>query len=220
MERTTIDAIDGYVEHLFDLDADQDLSACLAAQRAAGLPEIQVSAVQGRFLTVLAQAVGARRILEIGSLGGYSTVCLARALPEDGRLVSLELQEDRAALTRASLDRVGRGARCEVRAGRAAVSLKALAEEGAEPFDLAFIDADKASYPQYLAAVRGLMRPGGLIIADNVLRRAVLDAPLPADPDQAGIRDFNASLPGFGERATILPLAGRKGLDGMALIVA
>lgn len=220
MDRKTIDAIDGYVEGLFGLDDDADLAACLAAQRSAGLPEIQVSAVQGRLLTVLARAVGARRILEIGSLGGYSSVCLVRAQPEDGYLVSLELREDRAALTRASLDRAGRGARCEVLVGPAAVSLAAITQHAPEPFDLAFIDADKASYPVYLSAVRALMRPGGLIIADNVLRRAAVEVPPAANPDQEGILAFNASLPGFGERATILPLAGRKGLDGMALIVA
>lgn len=219
MDPQTFARVDGYIEDLLGLDGDPALRACLDAQRTAGLPEIQVSAVQGRLLTVLALAVGARRILEIGSLGGYSTVCLARALPEDGSLISLELQPDRAALTRASLERAGYGQLADVRVGPAEASLAAMTEQAPEPFDLAFIDADKASYPAYLAALRPLMRSGGLILADNVLRRAALAEPLSTDADQEGIRAFNRALPGLGQRATILPLAGRKGLDGMALVV-
>lgn len=215
------EAIDGYVEALFGLD-DPSLVEALADARSAGLPAIEVSPVQGRLLTVLALAVGARRILEVGTLGGYSSICLARALPPEGRMISLELSEHHAAVARRNLDRAGLGDAVEVRVGQAATRLAEMLATGAEPFDLVFIDADKAGYPDYFRAALALTRPGGLILADNVLRRAAITLPgvLDDDADAMGVRSFNARVAAeHGQRATILPIAGRKGFDGMALVV-
>jgi predicted O-methyltransferase YrrM len=218
-EAPSFDQIDGYVERLLQLD-DPQLADALADARAAGLPAIEVSPVQGRLLTVLALAVGARRILELGTLGGYSSICLARALPPDGRMVTLELSERHAAVARGNLARAGLTERVEVRVGPAAAGLEALAAEGAPPFDLVFIDADKEGYPDYFRLALALTRPGGLILADNVLRRAAIPVPGEDGTNAAGIRSFNAMIAReHGQRATILPLAGRKGVDGMALVV-
>ena len=162
-------AVDGYIENLF-LPQDPALTAALADSAAAGLPEIAVSPPQGKLLTVLARAIGARRILEIGTLGGYSAICLARALPAGGRLVTLELNPTHAAVARANVARAGLAERVEVRVGPAVESLAHLAAEGGPPFDLIFIDADKPSYVAYLEGSLPLARPGALIIADNVVR--------------------------------------------------
>ncbi len=141
--------VDRYLERLLG-PADEDLDAALAAAAAAGLPAHGVSALQGRLLHLLARALGARRVLELGTLAGYSTIWLARALPPAGRLVTLELDPSCAAVARGNLARAGLGGVVEVRVGPALEGLATLAEEGAAPFDLVFLDADKVSYPDYL----------------------------------------------------------------------
>jgi predicted O-methyltransferase YrrM len=156
-----------YIRDLF-LPHDDVLEAALRRAREAGLRSIQVPAELGRLLGILARAVGARRILEIGTLGGYSAIHLARALPEDGRLITLELDPRHAEVARENLEAAGLSTRAEVRLGRALDVLPSLAAE--TPFDLAFIDADKETYPAYLDWCLRLVRPGGLIVADNVLR--------------------------------------------------
>jgi predicted O-methyltransferase YrrM len=159
--------------------------------------------------------VGARRVLEVGTLGGYSAIWLARALPEDGRLISLEIDPERARVARRSIERAGLGGRVEVRVGRAAESLAVIEAERGEAFDLVFIDADKRSNPDYLAAALRLTRPGSIIIVDNVVRRLEGDA---ADPDVIGTRRVVEML-GADPRlsATALQTVGRKGHDGFAL---
>ena len=211
-------AVDDAIENLF-LPDDPALAAALADSAAAGLPEIAVSPAQGKLLTVLARAVGARRILEIGTLGGYSAICLARALPADGRLVTLELNPAHAIVAQTNIARAGLAGRVEVRVGPAIASLAHLAAEGGPPFDLIFIDADKPSYIAYLEASLPLARPGALIIADNVVRFGrILD---PGDDANAeGARRFNERLAADPRlNAIVLQTVGRKGHDGFAIAV-
>ena len=210
-------AVDDYIGGLF-LTPDAALEAALADSAAAGLPEIAVSPAQGKLLTLLARAIGARRILEIGTLGGYSAICLARALPPDGRLVTLELEPKHAAVARANLARAGLAERVEGRVGPAVMSLAHLAAKGAEPFDLVFIDADKPSYVAYLQGSLPLARPGTLIIADNVVRQGrVLDA-ASDDANAQGARRFNEQLAADPRlSAVVLQTVGSKGHDGLAI---
>jgi predicted O-methyltransferase YrrM len=215
-------AVDDHLVELFELD-DDALRAAVAATAAAGMPQIQVSATLGRFLNIQARSIGARRILEIGTLAGYSSIWLARALPHDGRLITLELEPRHADVARANLDRAGLGALVDVRVGPAADSLAALVADGVEPFDMIFIDADKEGYPDYLEWSLRLSRPGTLIVADNVVRGgAIIDA---ASPDSRvhGIRRFNEALARDPRvAATIVQTVGAKGYDGIAfaLVVA
>ena len=211
-------AVDDTIEALF-LPDDPALSAALADSAAAGLPEIAVSPAQGKLLLILARAAGARRILEIGTLGGYSAIWLARALPPDGRLVTLELNPLHAEVAQANLARAGLAERVEVRVGPAVESLRQLAAEGAPPFDLVFIDADKPSYVAYLEGALPLARPGALLIADNVVRHGrILD---PGDDANAqGARDFNERLAADPRlSAVVLQTVGSKGHDGLAIAV-
>jgi len=215
-------AVDRYVTELL-LPADPVLAAALEASTAAGLPSIQVSPPQGRLLELLARLQGARSILEIGTLGGYSTICLARALPPGGRLVTLELEPRHAAVARENLARAGLGGVVELRLGPAADTLAQLAAEGAGPFDLVFIDADKAGYPDYLAASLRLARRGSVILADNVVRHGAVADPACADPAVQGVRRFHALVAAEPRvRATVIQTVGAKGYDGftLALVVA
>ena len=162
--------------NLFRLD-DDVLRAAVADSVAAGMPQIQVSAALGRFLNLQARALGARRILEIGTLAGYSSIWLARALPADGQLVTLELEPHHADVARGNLARAGLADVAEVRVGPAGQSLAALVAEEVAPFDMVFIDADKDGYPDYLEWSIRLARPGTVIVADNVVRGgAIIDA--------------------------------------------
>jgi predicted O-methyltransferase YrrM len=208
-------AVDDHLVDLFGLD-DDVLRA--AVEAAAGMPQIQVSAMLGRFLNVQARAIGARRILEIGTLAGYSSIWLARALPPDGRLVTLELEPRHAEVARANLARAGLGALAEVRVGPAVESLAALAAEAVEPFDMVFIDADKESYPDYLEWSLRLARPGTLIVADNVVRGGAIIEADHADTRVQAIRRFNEMLADDARvAATILQTVGTKGYDGIAM---
>jgi predicted O-methyltransferase YrrM len=209
--------IDRYIAEQFSLD-DPALTAALEATSAAGLPEIQVSAAQGKLLHVLALSVQARAILEMGTLAGYSGIWLARALPPGGRLITLELDPRHAEVARRNFKYTGVADRVEVRVGRALDLLPAISKEGVAPFDLIFIDADKASYPQYLEWSLKLSRPGTLIIADNVVRRLAMDDPTGQDENTTGIRRFNEML-AHEKRvsATVIQTVGAKGHDGLAI---
>jgi predicted O-methyltransferase YrrM len=199
------------------------LDHVLSASAAAGLPAIHVSPLQGKFLKLLAELMGARRILEVGTLGGYSTLWLASALPTDGRLVSLELSPHHADVARDNISRAGYGARVEVRAGPAIETLPGLLTEFGRTFDLAFIDADKPSNADYFKAALRLVRPGGAILVDNVVRKGEVADPVSEDPNVAGVRrlvDLIAAEPRAS--ATVLQTVGEKGYDGflMARILA
>ncbi len=206
--------IDSYVEGLF-APPDPALEGVLRRSREAGLPEIHVSANEGKLLQLLAEIAGAKRILEVGTLGGYSTIHLARALPEDGLLISLELDECYAGVARESLAKAGVEDRVEVRVGDARELLASMAESGTESFDLTFIDADKVSYPEYLEWALRLSRPGSLILLDNTIRGgSVIDA---EDESARATRKLNETLAKDPRlSAIILPLI-REGIDGLAI---
>lgn len=212
-------AVDEYFGDLL-APADAALAAALEANQKAGLPAIDVSPVQGKFLQILAQGTRARRILEIGTLGGYSTIWLARALPEGGRVVSLELNPRHAEVARANLLSAGVLDRVDLRVGRAVESLAALEKAGAEPFDMIFIDADKQGYAEYLDWALKLSRPGTLIVADNVVRDGKVILPDSSDLDVQGVRLFTEKLANEPRlSATVLQTVGIKGYDGFALAV-
>ena len=197
---------------------DEVLEAALRDSEAAGLPEIAVSAAEGKLLHLLAQIQGASRVLEIGTLGGYSTIWLARALPADGRLVSLEFSPKHAEVATRNLARAGLDKVVEVRVGPALESLAQLADEGPAPFDLVFIDADKANNPHYVEWALKLTRPGSLIIVDNVVRGGRVADPDNTSPDVQGTR---TAIELIGSHArlsgTAIQTVGRKGYDGFAL---
>ncbi len=209
-------AVDDYIDkHL--VGEDDALKAALDASKAAGLPPINVSPNQGKLLMLLARMLGPRRILEVGTLGGYSTIWLARGLIPGGRLISLELDPRCADVARGNLARAGLADSVEVRVGRAMDSLPGLAAEG--PFDLIFIDADKPSTPGYYEWAIRLSRPGSLVVVDNVVREgAILDADS-EDPHVQGIRRFY-ELAATDKRVsgTALQTVGGKGHDGIAIL--
>ncbi|MFF7139771.1 MULTISPECIES: O-methyltransferase [Streptomyces] len=211
------DDVDAYFTTLLAPD-DEVLTEALRDSDAAGLPQIAVSPNQGKLLHLLARIQGARRVLEIGTLGGYSTIWLARALPEDGRLITLEYSAVHAEVARRNLDRAGLGEIAQVRVGPALESLPKLAEEHPEPFDLVFIDADKVNNPQYVEWALRLTRPGGLIILDNVVRGGRVTDPDSEDPSVRGTRaalELIASHPRLS--GTAIQTVGTKGYDGFAL---
>ncbi|MGF1430798.1 O-methyltransferase [Kitasatospora sp. LaBMicrA B282] len=211
-------AVDEYLEEVL-IGSDPALDAALATSERAGLPKIAVSATQGKLLHLLALTVGARRILEVGALGGYSAIWLARALPADGRLISLELSPAHAAVARANLHEAGLEKVAEVRTGRAVDSLAELMDDGAEPFDLVFIDADKPSIPEYFDFALRLTRPGSLIIVDNTVRGGALADASSTDASVIGVRRLHelvAAEPRV--QATTMQTVGVKGYDGFTLI--
>jgi len=209
--------VDRYLEDLLR-PTDPALRAALRASRAAGLPEIQVSPLQGRFLHLLARLSGARRVLEIGTLGGYSTIWLARALPPGGRLVSLEISPEHARVARANLQRAGVGERVTVRVGPALETLPRLAAEGVGPFDLIFLDADKAHTPEYLAWAVRLGHPGTVIVVDNVVRNGEVANPQSRDPNVRGVRRMHRRLARDRHLlGTTIQTVGSKGYDGFTL---
>jgi predicted O-methyltransferase YrrM len=211
-------AVDRYITNVL-VPSDPALDAALEASAAAGLPSIQVSQAQGKFLHLLARAMGARRILEIGTLGGYSTIWLARALPSGGRLITLEADPHHAEVARANFARAGLEDVVDLRQGRALETLP----EVAGPFDFIFIDADKPSNADYFTWALKLSRPGSLIVIDNVIREgAVIDA-ASADPGVQGVRRLHKLLAAEPRvSATSIQTVGSKGYDGftMALVIA
>jgi predicted O-methyltransferase YrrM len=219
MSQDTWTAVDRFItDHL--VPADPALEAALAASQAAGLPEIQVSAAQGKMLNLLARSMQARAILEIGTLAGYSTIWLARALPAGGRLITLEYEPKHAEVARANLARAGLASVVEVRVGRAADTLPQLVAEKRGPFDLIFIDADKVGYPEYFGWALKLARPGTLIIADNVVRKGAVADSASTDANVQAVRCFTelvAAEPRV--TATTIQTVGAKGYDGFALVL-
>jgi predicted O-methyltransferase YrrM len=214
----TPESVDAFLTGVLAPD-DEALAAARAASDAAGLPAIAVSAPQGKFLEVLARAIGARRVLEIGTLGGYSTIWLARGLASDGRVITLEYSPRHAEIARANLARAGLADVVDVRVGRALDTLPALAAEQPEPFDLVFIDADKAPYADYLDWAIRLTRPGALIVGDNVVRSGRVADPA-GNTDAAGVRAFLERLATDPRvDGTALQTVGVKGWDGLAIAV-
>ncbi len=213
-------AVDDYFEALL-VPSDPALDAALRASEAAALPPHNVAPNQGKLLHLLVRMQGARSLLEIGTLGGYSTIWLARALPPGGRVVTLEANPDHARVAAANIERAGLSDAVEIQVGRAEASLARLAEEGAGPFDFVFIDADKSGKPEYLQWALRLSRPGTVIICDNVVRGGAVTDPASEDPDVQGIRRF-LELLAVEPRvsATAVQTVGRKGHDGfvMALV--
>lgn len=219
MSQATWSAVDAYIEEKL-VGADETLASALAANQAAGLPAMDVSPAQGKLLALLVSLTGARRILELGTLGGYSTIWMARALPEDGQLITLEYDPHHAKVAEANVARAGLSDRVEIVVGAAADTLPQVAADGAGPFDLIFIDADKPNNPVYLDWAVKLSRPGTVIILDNVVREGrVLDAGS-TDPRITGTRaglDYISAHPGLD--ATALQTVGMKGYDGFVLAI-
>jgi predicted O-methyltransferase YrrM len=212
-------AVDHYITGLFAHN-DDALDAALRESAAAGLPGIHVSPVQGKLLHLLARAQGARTILEIGTLGGYSTIWLARALPPGGRLVTLEAEPRHAEVARVNIARAGLAEIVELRVGRALDLLPRIAEEARGPFDLIFIDADKAGYPDYFPWALRLSRRGGLIIADNVVRKGAVVDEHSSDPSVQAVRRMNELVAREGRvSATEIQMVGTKGYDGLMIAV-
>ena len=214
-------AVDRYISEKL-VGADPALDGAVEHSTAAGLPTIAVSPPQGKLLNLLARTIGARRILEVGTLGGYSTIWLARALSGGGRLVTLEANPDYAEVARANLARAGFADIVELRVGAALDTLPRLAAEGGEPFDLIFIDADKKNTPNYFTWALELSRPGSLIIADNVIRDGGVIDPDSDDPAVQGSQRFHDMLSSErdGARrvsATTIQTVGVKGYDGFTL---
>jgi len=219
MNQQTWTAVDNYISS-FLASHDDALDGALKASAKEGLPEIQVSPAQGKLLHVLARLISARNILEIGTLGGYSTIWMARALDPGGRILTLEFSPKHADVARANFARAGLGKVIEIRVGPALETLPKIAAEGHEPYDLIFIDANKSQMPEYFDWALKLSRPGSIILADNVIRDGkVIDANSP-DPDIQGVRRFNERL-GSESRvsATEIQTVGSKGYDGFALAV-
>lgn len=209
--------VDDYYAGLL-IPRDETLEAALEATADAGMPAIAVSPHHGKMLMLLARAIGAKKILEIGTLGGYSTIWLARGLAEGGRLITLEYAEKHAQVARANIERAGLSGAIEVRVGRAIDTLPGLKREA--PFDLIFIDADKPSYSAYLQWAVELARPGGLIIADNVVRKGAVADPASKDENVQGIRRFNEVLAAEPRvSATAIQTVGSKGYDGFTIAV-
>jgi predicted O-methyltransferase YrrM len=208
--------LDRYIDDLFAPE-DEVLTAARKEARKAGLPEIQVSSGQGKFIYLLAKMVGARRILELGTLGGYSAIWLARALPEDGLLVTLEIENEYANVAASNLARAGLLNKVEIVVGPALDTLPKVADRQA-PFDFVFLDADKVNYPNYLPHIMRSVRQGALILADNVIRKGSVLDPTPDDPSAGAARAFNAMIAADPRlEAVVLQQVGIKGHDGLAI---
>jgi predicted O-methyltransferase YrrM len=217
MDKQLWTAVDQYTTGLL-MPPDAALDAALADSEAAGLPSISVSASQGKLLMLLAQLAGATRILEIGTLGGYSSIWLARALRPGGRLITLEADPKHAEVARANIVRAGFAQTVQVRLGDARASIQKLGAEGLGPFDLFFIDADKQSIPHYLEWSLKLARPGSLIIVDNVVRDGALIDGKSNDASVQGVRRMHEMLAGEPRlNATTIQTVGSKGYDGFTL---
>lgn len=217
MDQETFSAVDEFIADTL-VPHDESLERALAAAEEAGLPSIQVSPPQGKLLQLLARLQGARKVLEFGTLGGYSTILLARALPDDGRLISLESNPDYAEVALQNVAAAGLDGVVEIRVGPALESLSALEDDGAGPFDLVFIDADKVNTPNYFSWALDHTWPGGLIIADNVVRDGSLadgEDPDGATKAQRKLHEILAEEPRVS--ATTIQTVGVKGYDGFTI---
>ena len=203
-------AYDDYIATLF-APQDQALSGALEEMERANLRSMNVSAVEGQLLHLLALTVGAKRILEIGTLGGYSGIYLARALPEDGQLITLELSPHHADVARQNFNRAGVAHKVEVQVGPATESLKRMTDGNEPPFDLIFIDADKGSYPEYLRLSLPLLRDGGLLLGDNTLRGVL-------GREDSGTVRYNAAVAETPElTSVVIPVLRHRGIDGLTV---
>jgi predicted O-methyltransferase YrrM len=211
--------VDQYISNLF-VPKDDSLDATIKNNEASGIPKWDISPNQGKLLLVLARACNARRILEIGTLGGYSTVWLAKALPEGGKLITLELDPAYAAVAQTNIKNAGLSGVVDIVVGKALDTLQSLHQQCVTPFDLIFMDADKPPYAEYLQWSLKLSRPGTIIVADNVIREGKVLDPHHPDPAVQGVQRFNkllAATPGV--TATIIQSLGAKDHDGMAIAV-
>jgi len=218
MAKSIFESVDDYVSGLFG-DEDEALRKTVKSIKDENIPQISVSANQGKFLQVLARLCNAKKILEIGTLAGYSTIWMARALPKSGKLISLELDPHHAEVAKRNISAAGLSNIVDIRLGKAMDSLQQLIKEDAGPFDMIFIDADKPPYKEYFELSLKLARPGTLIIADNVIRdgKVLLDK---TDEMAEGAKRFNAALAGNNAvTATIIQTVGTKEHDGMAIAV-
>jgi predicted O-methyltransferase YrrM len=212
-------AVDHYITDAL-VPPDAALDEAIAASEAAQLPAIQVAANQGKFLMLLAQIQGARKILELGTLGGYSTIWLARALPPGGSLITLEFDPKHAEVARKNFVRVDLEQVIDLRVGPALETLPQIEAEGHGPFDLIFIDADKQNYPAYFHWALKLSRPGTVIVADNVVRNgAVIDPDCPDERVQAVRKFFELVKAEPRVEATAIQTVGNKGYDGFAMMI-
>lgn len=217
MGHETWSAVDDYVGGLL-APHDDALTAAVAESESAGLPSIQVSPPQGKLLAILAKTIDARTVLEIGTLGGYSTIWLGRALPEGARLITLEADPGNAEVAAGNIDRAGLGETVEILVGPARETLPKLAEKGEGPFDLVFIDADKVNTPNYFAWALDHTRPGGLIVSDNVVRDGALADSDTDDPAIQAQRAFHESLADEPRaESTTIQTVGVKGYDGFTI---
>jgi predicted O-methyltransferase YrrM len=211
-------AVDDYYAGVLGA-ADPVMEDVLKASEAAGLPSIQVSPLQGRMLMLLAQMAGAKRILEIGTLGGYSTIWLARALPKGGELITLEAEPLHAETAQANIGRAGVGDKVEIKLGPAAEAMAAMVQEGVRPFDFIFIDADKPGYPAYLDLAVKLSWPGTVIVADNMVRQGAVADAGSEDESVKAARAFNDKVAADKRlTATAVQTVGAKGYDGFVLV--
>lgn len=219
MDQKIFEAVDKYISDLF-IPPDEALTAAEQSHHLENLPPINVSPNLGKLLHLFAKLSNAKKILEVGTLAGYSTIWMAKALPEDGRLISLEIDTHHAEVARKNIDRAGLSSKVEIRVGKAIDLLPKLVEDNAGPFDMIFIDADKPPYTEYFEWALKLSRPGTLIIADNVIRDGkVLDQNLD-DPMVKGAQRFNKALAANKNvSATILQTIGVKEYDGMAIAI-
>jgi predicted O-methyltransferase YrrM len=210
--------VESYVDGLL-IPSDPVLDAAVAASEAADLPPIAVSPSQGRLLHLLARLMGARRVLEIGTLGGYSTIWLARALPEDGLVVTIEYEAKHAEVAQANLTRADVEPVIDVRVGRALDVLPEIAAEGLEPFDLVFIDADKENNDAYFKWALRLVRPGAAIVIDNVVRDGEVANADTNDPNVQGVRRLHEAIAAEPRvEGTTIQTVGSKGYDGFTLV--
>ncbi len=219
MNEAIFSAVDLYTDKLFNLQ-DDILAKVEQSITDSNIPQISVSANQGKFLQLMAKLCNAKKILEIGTLGAYSTIWMARALPKDGKLITLELDAHHAAVAQKNIELAGFDKMVEIRLGKAIDLLPVLAKENAGPFDMIFIDADKPPYTEYFQWALKLSRPGTLIIADNVIRDGKVLDPDSKDPMVNGAQRFNQALAAnTAVTATIIQTVGIKEYDGMALAV-
>jgi caffeoyl-CoA O-methyltransferase len=206
--------IDDYIEERF-APQDEALETALRESRRAGLPQIQVSPNEAKLLQLLAEMVEARRILEVGTLGGYSAIHFGRALPEDGTLISLELDERHAEVARKNVERAGLSSKVEIRVGDARELLARITENAEGPFDVVFIDADKEGYPEYLEWALKLTRPGSLILGDNTIRGgSILES---QDDSARATSEFNERIAGDPRLSAILLPILRERIDGLTI---
>jgi len=219
MNNDIFSSVDDYIAGLLN-PADEALAKTEASIENENIPPISVSPNQGKFLHVLAKLCQAKKILEIGTLGGYSTIWMARALPKDGRLITLELDQHHATVAARNINNAGLGNIIDIRVGKALDLLPAIEAEKAGPFDMIFIDADKPPYTEYFQWALKLSRPGTLIVADNVIRDGKVLDPENTEPMVKGAQRFNQALSAnTAVTATIIQTVGAKEHDGMALAV-